>query len=199
MKQLLGVDTGSYTFSASAKTITVSGVTLALEQILKIYNATTGTLLYDLEIRELGKTITFASPTITYLGSNTGMNDSDRLLIYIDAPAATTAGGATEVTQLEQANLISKLTRLVDSLLPVVAHLAFDPSTGGVRAQVGNSLVLTTGTARIGAVTANWGDTSGNYPAWYGIGAGLSMDAREVFTEQAHQSWITARNRWTIS
>ena len=48
MKQLIGSDTGSYTFDASAKQITIIGLpTFTIEQVLLITNVTDGIVIYN--------------------------------------------------------------------------------------------------------------------------------------------------------
>ena len=83
MKQLIGVDIGSYVFNANAKTITISGITIdSLEQILLITNVTDNIIIYNFAESTLGGTLNTNVITLTY--NTATMSDSDRLQIFID-------------------------------------------------------------------------------------------------------------------
>jgi hypothetical protein len=85
MKLLIGSDIGGYTFDASAKTITLSGIaTLSLEQILLITNVTTQKIIYQFNHTTLGGSILNNVITLTY--DTTLMSDTDKLQIFIEYP-----------------------------------------------------------------------------------------------------------------
>jgi len=71
----------NYTFVASTKEITLTGVTINLEKVRLIKNLTTNTFIYKftdaLSISAVGSVITFTA-------DNTGMTNTDKLLIQYD-------------------------------------------------------------------------------------------------------------------
>jgi len=90
MKQLIGVDVGSYTFNPTSKIVTIAGVaTLALEQILLITNVTKGVIIYNFADPTAGGTI--ASNVLTLAYNTTSMSTTDRLQIFIDVANTTNA------------------------------------------------------------------------------------------------------------
>lgn len=99
MKQLVGSDLGAYTFSASGKTVSITGltITLKLEQILLITNVTRGIVLFNFADATLGGTIN-GSNVITLTCSTSGMSDADRLQIYIDVDIPRDATIANLIT-----------------------------------------------------------------------------------------------------
>lgn len=85
MWQVIGSDVGSYAFDASARTLTISGVTFTLEQIVRINNSTRGITLYlpydsDTQITLAGSVITFE------MNTERDMADTDRIQAIIDLP-----------------------------------------------------------------------------------------------------------------
>lgn len=94
MKLLVGQDIGSYSFTASTKTIVISGVTgfTSKERLLLITNVTTGTILYLFNDNTLVPASwtynSSAAPVTTTIVLNaavdtTGMADTDKLQIFI--------------------------------------------------------------------------------------------------------------------
>lgn len=84
MKQLFGIDTlGSYVFNKTAKTITFSGLTLSLSNILVINNATANTLIYNFASSTTGAS-SFVNNVLTLDYDTSSMNDTDVLQIWID-------------------------------------------------------------------------------------------------------------------
>lgn len=79
MNILIGVDNStSYTFDASLKQVTLSGLpTIALEQVLLVVNTTTGDILYNFSDSSFPATI--AANVITLTSDTTGMTDTDKL------------------------------------------------------------------------------------------------------------------------
>lgn len=75
----------NYTFDASAKTITFGDfVTIALERVNGVKNLTTGAWVYKATDLAFGGSV--ATNVLTFTASNSGMNDTDDLLIRYDAP-----------------------------------------------------------------------------------------------------------------
>lgn len=98
MKQLIGVDLGSYTFNKTAKTVTLSGInTIPLEQVLLITNVTSNVVIYQFNNPALGGSI--ASNVITLDYDTSAMDNSDRLQIFIeyDSLGQTTAANSSPV------------------------------------------------------------------------------------------------------
>lgn len=79
---LLGSEYGSYSFDASAQTITFSGLgTVTLEQLGVIVNATDGEVIYSPQDSSKGGTISSNVLTLDY--DTTSMSDSDVLQIPV--------------------------------------------------------------------------------------------------------------------
>jgi hypothetical protein len=77
------VKINNYTFSASAKTVTLTDYTsIPLDDIILITNVTTGTIIYNFADPTL--TATVANNVITLAYNTTSMSNSDKLAIYID-------------------------------------------------------------------------------------------------------------------
>lgn len=78
----VGVETGDYTFDASEKTITFTGLgTVNLEQVEQIVNITDNIVIYNPNISGLGGTISTNVLTLDY--DTTSMSDGDTLLIKL--------------------------------------------------------------------------------------------------------------------
>jgi len=79
---MVGSEVGTYTFDASAQTITMAGIkTLKLEEILLITNVTDQEIIYNPADASLGGTI--ASNVLTLEYDTTSMDDADDLQIYV--------------------------------------------------------------------------------------------------------------------
>jgi len=88
MKKLIGTDTGSYIFDASAKTITFAGYSASMQQILGVINATSQSTIYRPITDGYGASL--ASNTMSLEYDTTSMNDADDLIIWIwDKPTVT--------------------------------------------------------------------------------------------------------------
>ena len=83
MKKLIGVDVGNYTFSASTKTIVISGVPLKAESFLIIQHVPSKATLFHFLDAALGGT--FSAPgTLVLSYDTTSFSDSDPLQIWAD-------------------------------------------------------------------------------------------------------------------
>ena len=79
---LLGADIGGYTFDASAKTVTITGMgTVKLSQIFSIVNLTDQTTIYSPTDEDKGGTL--SSNVLTLEFDTTAMSDADLLQIFI--------------------------------------------------------------------------------------------------------------------
>ncbi len=86
MKLVVGINQGSYTFNASARTITLVGlVTIKIEEIISIINTTNNILLYD----GLKATGTISSNVITLNMDTSKMINTDVLQIILEVPNDT--------------------------------------------------------------------------------------------------------------
>jgi hypothetical protein len=87
MKRLLGVDLdGSWTFTpgiAGSGTIAFNGVTLGLNQILLITNATQNTIIYNFADATKGAA-SYSGGVLTLDASTAGQGAGDSLQIYVD-------------------------------------------------------------------------------------------------------------------
>jgi len=106
----------SYTFDASAKTITSDDFT-SLEGILLITNVTDNVIVYN--FAGVGKGGSLSGTTLTLDFDTSTMDDSDLLQIFVDD--LTT--GATEEGQTEMSSLIETLNEL-NARLTVLAGMA---------------------------------------------------------------------------
>lgn len=79
---VIGVEKGSYTFDASAQTVTISGFgTLSLGQIQQIVNLTDNEIIYSPSLSGSGGSISSNVLSLDY--DTTAMSDSDELQIYL--------------------------------------------------------------------------------------------------------------------
>lgn len=79
---LVGVDRGSYSFDASERTVTITGIPLILEQFKLIVNAKTEDVIYSPITK--GKGGTLSGNVLTLKFDEVGnMDDTDELQIYI--------------------------------------------------------------------------------------------------------------------
>jgi hypothetical protein len=87
----------SYTFVASTKTITLTGLNIDQDQLLLIVNATRGVQYFNFADSSLRGTVTPGSSTTVVLtdASTTGHSNSDALVIYYDDQTATQAVSGT--------------------------------------------------------------------------------------------------------
>jgi hypothetical protein len=77
------VKINNYTFSASAKTVTLTEYSsITLDDIILITNVTTGTIIYNFADPALTAIVTNNVITLAY--NTTSMSNSDKLAIYID-------------------------------------------------------------------------------------------------------------------
>lgn len=96
MKIEVGVDHGAYTFNAAAKTITLTGlVTINLEQVLIIVNATLGQIIYQFNNPSLKATIAGNVITLNSSVDTSMMTNADRLSILIEYPITLPSVGTT--------------------------------------------------------------------------------------------------------
>jgi hypothetical protein len=85
MKRLIGHDIGSYTFNATAGTVTFAGLpSFTLDQVLLITDALTGAIIYNFSDPACGGTL--AGSVLTLEASMTGLASTDPLIIYLDLP-----------------------------------------------------------------------------------------------------------------
>ena len=83
MKNLIGIDIGSYSFNPIAHTITLGGVpTLKKEQLLIITNVTSNVMLYNFADPTIGSTINNNIITLAY--DTSSMLITDNLQIFVE-------------------------------------------------------------------------------------------------------------------
>lgn len=109
MKQLVGVDIGSYTFNKTNKTITFTDCgALTLDNILLITNVTDHIILYN--FADTTTTGTMTNNVLTLAYNTSTMSDTDNLQIYIDIPVVA-------LSDLEDTMILfRRLLQLADSL-----------------------------------------------------------------------------------
>lgn len=126
MKQLVGHDSGAgtYVFNAAAGTITFSGVTLTLEQILLVVDSTTSAILYSIGQPALGGT--YAGGILTLTTLPVGASNTDHLQIYIDVPIslALETGGNLAAIKADVDKIPAQGQALAAGSTPVVLTAA---------------------------------------------------------------------------
>jgi hypothetical protein len=147
MKQLLGTDvSGSYTFNASAKTVTFYGLTqtITLSNILLITNVTANTIIYNFADPTTGAA-SFTNNVLTLdYDTSVSMNSSDVLQIFLDIESKDESlhDLLRRMNKLLESNAVvdSQLRQRItlDSIGPSTAITTTVPVSGTVTATVGN-------------------------------------------------------------
>lgn len=125
----------NYTFNAASKQVTLTGVTASVEKVRLIKNLTTNTYIYKFTD---ALTISVAGSVITFTGVNTGMSNTDDLLIQYDLDESLD-------TQLVDTGLVQPLTDAEIRATPL-------PVSGTVTANTGLTQPLTDTQLRASAV-----------------------------------------------
>ena len=190
MKQLVGTDIGTYTFSPSTKQITFGGFPnnylIGIQQLLIITNVTTGnTIIYNFASSTQGGTISNNVLTLTY--NTTSMNATDQLQIYIDV----------EIVNETLQALLRRMNKLLESNAVVDANLRQRVAVEAMPTVTINSPAVTiaAGQGPLGTANANYQGavlpnvvTSQNVQY---IGEG-PVDQRYRVMDDAHVAYATA-------
>lgn len=101
MKQVIGVDVGSYVFAPGvpgAGTVTFSGLpTIRLEQIALVVNVTRGEILFN--FADPTRKASLVGAVLTLVSADTASHSSgDRLMAVVDLPAAVSPAAPTTET-----------------------------------------------------------------------------------------------------
>ncbi len=158
-----GNNPGTYTFDAAAKTVTLSGVNLKVQNILNITNLTQSTIIYNPFVSGTGFT-SFVNGVLTLLFDTTAHNNSDVLLITYnddDILGVEVIGELTEAIQAMR-TAINSLTRSVGlaQVNPLTGRLLVDqsaltqPVSGSLSAIQSGTWTITNLT-QIGGANAN--------------------------------------------
>lgn len=187
MKQFLTTDTGGYTFSASAKTVTFTGVTLALRQILAIVNTTRNVVIYNPMATATGGTYT--SPVLTLTYDTTAHANTDQLMIAIDVPGASIFPATFQRVTDEPHQVF------LDSF-----DAALDTTNVWTAPTVGNSAVLAA--VSLGVLSLGTGTTASGWsklfsigtfklpiPAWMGYSFAITLPDGAAPTANAYRFW----------
>ena len=154
MKKLIGVDVGSYTFSASTKTITISNVPLKNESFLIIQHVPSKATIYHFLDASLGGT--FSAPgTLVLTYDTTALSDTDPLQIWVDVDlpqeVALVKDDSPDSLNVDVSDIY------VRALLRKLMQLKYNGSsdlmvvpTGGTVATVGTVNNMTTGNIGFG-------------------------------------------------
>jgi hypothetical protein len=126
-----GNNPGTYTFNAAAKTVTFSGVSLKVQNILNITNLTQSAIIYNPFVSGTGFTA-FANNVLTLVFDTTTHNNSDVLLITYnddDILPVEVIGELTEAIEAMRMAIVS-LTRSVGlaQVNPLTGRLLVDQS-----------------------------------------------------------------------
>lgn len=147
MKKLVGVDIPgtSYSFSASAKQITINvPYKLTLVNLLLITNVTRNIIIYNFADPSAGSN-TFANNVLTLDYDTTSMLDTDQLMIYLDVDSfeETFNFNMRRIIQLLESNAIvdaNKRQRVAVETIPSVVLGAGAAAIGTVAFSAGASL-----------------------------------------------------------
>lgn len=137
-KQLVGNGANSYTFTASAKTVRITGITpLAVGQILLINNATRETIIYNPFVSGKGYTA-FSNGLLTLEYDTTAMADGDVLQIFYD--------------NSDQALVaIADMSLEIRNLANLIASPSYADGTGGIRV---TTVTTVSSVSSVGAITS---------------------------------------------
>ena len=169
----------NYTFVASTKTITLTGLNIAQDQLLLVTNATRGVIYYNFASSSHRAVVTAGANTTVVLtdASTTGHADSDQLTIHYDDQLSTQTIAGTVTATLNLSNLVDgqaigiplQYNNTVDSDAATVVNIYKAPGsdTGGLPIQntknsVDESIIPL---AISGTVTVGNSVTIGSLPA----------------------------------
>lgn len=164
----------TYTFDASAKTIAFGGyVTINLERVLLIVNATDNVIIYNFADATKGGTVATNVLTLTY--DTAAMDDTDKLLIYYDDITATQAISASvlearigEIQASPTSNtVLDRLKQLLTGIVlsagtAIIGKVGIDQTTPGTTNGVEVNAELPAGTNNIGDIDVLGGGVADN-------------------------------------
>jgi hypothetical protein len=127
MKQLIQSDIGTYTFNASAKTVTLAGVTLALEQILLITDVTANVTIYQFNNPALGGSLDVTGTILTLDYNTAALSNTDLLQIYVDIPGAVVTTSGTVTGTVDVAPVATSATQTWNNTFSVNSTLDVFP------------------------------------------------------------------------
>jgi len=199
MKRLLGTDiVGNYSFSASSKSITLSGIsyTISLSNILLITNVTKNTIIYNFADSSNGA-VSFSNNVLTLdYDTTAAMSDSDILQIYLDLESYEESLHAL----LRRMNKLLESNAVVDSSLRQRIAVEVMPTTAVTLAAAPTTAVTNTtgfGTTFISQTPAQ-GMYSLSVPNLLGIYEG-PVDQRWRIVDSARASYGTIRSNLIFS
>ena len=137
----------SYTFNASTKTITLTGLNIDQDQLLLIVNATRGVQYFNFADSSLRGAVTSGANTSVVLtdASTTGHANGDALVIYYDDQAASQAVSGTVTANPGTGAFTVSGTVGLDAASLVALE--------NITVTVGSSVALAAGSAQVGSVT----------------------------------------------
>jgi hypothetical protein len=181
MKKLIGSDIGTYTFSASAKQITLSGLseTLTLDQVLTVVNVTDNIVIYNFGKAGLGGTI--ASNVITLIYDTSSMSDGDVLQIYVEL---------TDTSEAQLKSLTSAVFFLIEQMVLAQQNPVWlNNTTNGLQVVNAPAQTMAVSGSLTTAGTVSTVSTVTNLAQIGGVSADTMLPA------QSDQAWgITIRN-----
>lgn len=137
----------SYSFSASTKTITLTGLNIDQDQLLLIVNATRGVQYFNFADSSLRATVTAGANTSVVLtdASTAGHANGDALVIYYDDQVTSqVVSGTVTANPGTGAFTVSGTVGLDNASLVALENITVT---------VGSSVVLAAGSAQVGSVT----------------------------------------------
>lgn len=119
MQQIVGAPTGSYSFSASGKTVAISGFpALEPEHVTYIFNVTRGVKIYAVEDGSPMGTWNGLQVTLTY--DTTSHADTDSLMVVVESPNALTVQFANDGILLEIRDQLLKANEWLEALAEIL-------------------------------------------------------------------------------
>ena len=193
MIRLIGTDIGTAAFSASARTITFSGITPTLDQILAVTNVTRAVVIYNPAVSGFGGTLSGSVLTLAY--DTTAMSNSDILQIFIrDASAVPVSAAATDA-KLEEIRTKLFQTIGVSALsLPLPAGAATETTLATVAkdgAEITGVSMPTGGSGMRGWLSAIWKALTDRLPASLTSGGNFKTEVQNFPSTQAVSGPLT--------
>jgi hypothetical protein len=107
MKVLIGTDIGSYAFDKTAKTVTISGVSLTIEKILLVVNLVSDIIIYSPIVP--GKGGTFSGGVLSLNYDTSAMNNADELQIWVAIPSTAATSAKQDTGNTSIGNIDTKI------------------------------------------------------------------------------------------
>lgn len=179
---LTDISGASYTFNASTRRVTFSGVSLTLDRILAIINVTRNVVIYDPTSSSKGGSLSGSVLTLTY--NTAGHSNSDALIIKLNVDGNLLkpylfAGGQDGITATSSSLVVSAIQYASTN----------GASSGNDRLRVPSSFV-NLNAVNISAITSIWTPAVGKRFRFMGGTFSVSANASVLFEDNSAGSFI---------